>query len=61
LALAVTLTRLAVAAVRAAGALAAPQPPLVTVAPWGQLAIWGVVSVVALAAVATTASRWTGS
>jgi hypothetical protein len=54
------LTRLAVAAVRAAGALASPQPPLVTVAPWGQLVLWGLLSALALAAVATTASRWSG-
>jgi hypothetical protein len=58
LVLAMTLTRLAVAAVKAAGALANPQPPLVTVVPWGQLAIWGVLSLLALAAVTTTASRW---
>jgi hypothetical protein len=58
LVVAVALTRLAVAAVRAAGALATPQPPLVTVAPWAQLALWGVASVLVLGATAAAASRW---
>jgi hypothetical protein len=57
LVVAVVLTRLAVAAIRAAGSLATPQPPLVTVAPWGWLALWGLVSLVVLAAVAAIASR----
>lgn len=41
LVIAVLLTRLAVASVRAAGTVADPQPPLVTVVPWVELAIWG--------------------
>ncbi len=52
-ALAAILTRLAVAAVRTATTLAAPQPPLVTVAPWGELAL------LALASLATVIlSSW---
>ena len=39
--IAVLLTRLAVASVRAAGAVADPIPPVVTVVPWGALAAWG--------------------
>jgi hypothetical protein len=35
------LTRLAVASVRAAGAVANPRPPVVTVVPWAALAAWG--------------------
>jgi hypothetical protein len=38
-ALAAVLTRLAVAAVSSAATLAPPQPPLVTVAPWGVLVL----------------------
>jgi hypothetical protein len=57
LAVAVLLTRLAVASVRAAGTVAAPQPPLVTVAPWGQLAAWGLLALAALAATSWVASR----
>jgi hypothetical protein len=41
LAIAALLTRLAVASVRAAGAVANPRPPLVTVVPWAALAAWG--------------------
>ena len=41
LGVAVLLTRLAVASVRAAGTVAVPRPGLVTVAPWGELAVWG--------------------
>jgi hypothetical protein len=41
LAIAALLTRLAVASVRAAGAVANPRPPLVTVVPWAALAVWG--------------------
>jgi hypothetical protein len=58
LAVGVVLTRLAVASVRAAGTVAVPRPPLVTVAPWGELALWGLVAIVALAA-AAWASTWT--
>jgi hypothetical protein len=42
LGVAVLLTRLAVASVRAVGAVADPQPPVVTVVPWAALAIWSV-------------------
>jgi hypothetical protein len=56
LAVAVVLTRLAVAAVRA-GTVATPSPALVTVAPWGQLALWGLAALVALAAASFVATR----
>ena len=49
LGVAVLLTRLAVASVRAAGTVAFPRPGLVAVAPWGELAIWGLVAIAALA------------
>jgi hypothetical protein len=51
LAIAIVLTRLAVATVRAAGAVADPQPPVVTVVPWLALAAWsaGMLAVLALA------------
>jgi hypothetical protein len=39
--IAVLLTRLAVASVRAAGAVADPSPPVLTVVPWAALAAWG--------------------
>jgi hypothetical protein len=41
LAIAVLLTRLAVATVRASGTVVNPRPPLVTVVPWLGLAAWG--------------------
>jgi hypothetical protein len=41
LGIAVLLTRLAVASVRAVGAVADPRPPVVTVVPWAALAAWG--------------------
>ena len=49
--IAVLLTRLAVASVRAAGAVADPRPPVVTVVPWAALATWsaGTFAVLALA------------
>jgi len=49
--IAVLLTRLAVASVRAAGAVADPRPPVVTVVPWAALAAWsaGTFAVLALA------------
>jgi hypothetical protein len=60
------LTRLAVAAVRAGATIQAPRPPLVTVAPWGQLALGalGVLGAFALAGWITSAAvmgrrRWT--
>src|SRR5205807_1750808 len=40
LGVAALLTRLAVATVRAAGTVATPRPPLVTVVPWAELALW---------------------
>jgi hypothetical protein len=42
LGIAVLLTRLAVASVRGAGAVADPRPPVVTVVPWAALAAWSV-------------------
>ncbi len=49
--IAVLLTRLAVASVRAAGTVADPSPPVVTVVPWTALAAWsaGTFAVLALA------------
>jgi hypothetical protein len=41
LGIAVLLTRLAVAGVRAAGTVTDPSPPVVTVVPWAELAAWG--------------------
>jgi hypothetical protein len=41
LGIAALLTRLAVANVRAAGTVANPRPPVVTVVPWAALAAWG--------------------
>jgi hypothetical protein len=48
LVIAVLLTRLAVASVRAAATAAAPEPPLVTVVPWWQLLAWGVAALAVL-------------
>ena len=42
LGIAVLLTRLAVASVRGAAAVADPRPPVVTVVPWAALAAWSV-------------------
>jgi hypothetical protein len=53
----VVLTRLAVATVRAAGTVAIPRPPLVTVAPWAELALWGLAAIVALAGAAWLATQ----
>jgi hypothetical protein len=55
--IAITLTRLAVAAVRASGGVAFPDPPLVTVAPWGALAAWMLVAICALAGASWLATR----
>ena len=49
LAIAVLLTRLAVASVRSVGAVASPRPPAVTVVPWAALAAWGVGTLAVLA------------
>ncbi len=57
LAIGVLLTRLAVATVRSAGTVAVPRPPIVTVAPWAELAAWGVIAGAALTAVAWLATR----
>jgi hypothetical protein len=55
--IAIVLTRLAVAAVRASGGVAFPDPPLVTVAPWGALAAWMLVAICALAGASWLATR----
>ena len=49
LAIAVLLTRLAVASVRSVGAVASPRPPVVTVVPWAALAAWGAGTLAVLA------------
>jgi hypothetical protein len=49
LGVAVLLTRLAVASVRAVGAVASPRPPVVTVVPWTALAAWGAGTLAVLA------------
>ena len=60
--IAVLLTRLAVASVRAAGAVASPRPPVVTVIPWAALAAWsaGTFAVLALAGWLTPRGRAVG-
>jgi hypothetical protein len=50
-------TRLAVASVRAAGTVAVPRPPLVTVTPVVELALWGLAAALALAAASLLATR----
>jgi hypothetical protein len=57
LGLALLLTRLAVASVRAAGAVANPRPPLVTVVPWPALAAWGAGAFAMLALASWLATR----
>jgi hypothetical protein len=57
--IAALLTRLAVASVQAALTSATPQPPLVTVAPWDELAVWGLAALAALAAATVLATRRT--
>jgi hypothetical protein len=49
LAIAVLLTRLAVASVRSVGAVASPRPPAVTAVPWAALAAWGAGTLAVLA------------
>ncbi len=57
LVVAASLTRLAVATVRAAGSIANPQPPLVTVAPWAELLLWSLAALCALALVSWLATQ----
>jgi hypothetical protein len=57
LGIAVLLTRLAVASVRAAGTVADPRPPVVTVVPWAALAAWGVATLAVLALAGALATR----
>jgi len=57
LGIAVLLTRLAVASVRAAGTVADPSPPVVTVVPWAELAAWGAGALVVLALAGALATR----
>jgi hypothetical protein len=57
LGIAVLLTRLAVASVRAAGAVADPRPPVVTVVPWAALAAWGAGTFAVLALAGWLATR----
>ena len=51
------LTTLAVVTVRAAGTVSLPEPPLVTVAPWGLLALWAAAAIAAIAAASWLATR----
>jgi hypothetical protein len=57
LGIAVLLTRLAVASVRAAGTVADPRPPVVTVVPWAGLAAWSV-GLFAVLALASALATW---
>jgi len=57
LAIAVLLTRLAVASVRSVGAVASPRPPAVTVVPWAALAAWGAGTLAVLAIAGWLATR----
>jgi hypothetical protein len=57
LGIAVLLTRLAVASVRAAGTVADPRPPVVTVMPWAALAAWGAGTFAVLALAGWLATR----
>ncbi len=51
------LTTLAVVTVRAAGTVAVPEPPLVTVAPWGMLVLWAIAAIGAIGAASWLATR----
>jgi hypothetical protein len=51
------VTRLAVASVRAVGAVADPRPPVVTVVPWAALAAWGAGTLALLGLAGMLASR----
>ena len=57
LGIAVLLTRLAVASVRAAGTVADPRPPVVTVVPWAALAAWSAGTFAGLALAGALATR----
>jgi hypothetical protein len=57
LGIAALLTRLAVASVRAAGTVANPRPPVVTVMPWAALAAWGAGTLAVLALAGWLATR----
>jgi hypothetical protein len=57
LGIAVLLTRLAVATVRAAGTVADPSPAVVTVVPWPALAAWGAGTLAVLALADALATR----
>jgi hypothetical protein len=57
LGIAALLTRLAVAGVRAAGTVADPSPPVVTVVPWAELAAWGAGTLALLALASWLATR----
>ena len=57
LGIAVLLTRLAVASVRAAGTVADPRPPVVAVVPWAALATWGAGTFAVLALAGWLATR----
>ena len=57
LAIAVLLTRLAVASVRSVGAVASPRPSAVTVVPWAALAAWGAGTLAVLAIAGWLATR----
>jgi hypothetical protein len=57
LGIAVLLTRLAVASVRAAGTVADPRPPVVTVVPWAALVIGGAATFAVLALAGALATR----
>ena len=58
--IAVLLTRLAVASVSAAGAVADPSPPVVTVVPWAALAAWSAGTFAVLAFAGWLAPRGSG-
>jgi len=57
LGIAALLTRLAVASVHAAGTVANPRPPVVTVVPWAALAAWGAGTFTVLALAGWLATR----
>jgi hypothetical protein len=57
LGVAVLLTQLAVASVRAAGTVADPSPPVIPIVPWPQLAAWAAVMLAVLAVAAGLGTR----